>query len=101
MSTPQDASTTRQRNPRLEDETPNPASLSADPTKRVQRNKPVVKPPFADVSMNKFLVYLLLGVLTIVGFYIWRVRAPSEFRNALIACRRLQSGHRMPEATGS
>ncbi|KAJ9105976.1 hypothetical protein QFC19_003311 [Naganishia cerealis] len=50
-----------------------PASLSTDPHKKVPRSEPAIKPPFAKTSMNKFLTNLLLLVLAIAGFYIWRV----------------------------
>ncbi|KAK4689057.1 hypothetical protein P7C73_g1034, partial [Tremellales sp. Uapishka_1] len=76
MSTPE-ASTTRQRTTKVEPEdkekTYNPASLSANPNKKVDRNKPVVKPPFADVTMNKFLTYLVLSLLSVAAFYTWRM----------------------------
>ncbi|KAJ9119086.1 hypothetical protein QFC22_003577 [Naganishia vaughanmartiniae] len=50
-----------------------PASLSTDPKKKVPRSEPKIKPPFANVSMNKFLLNLMLVVLAVAGFYIWRV----------------------------
>ncbi|KAJ9103258.1 hypothetical protein QFC21_002681 [Naganishia friedmannii] len=50
-----------------------PASLSTDPNKKVPRSEPKIKPPFANVSMNKFLLNLMLVVLAVAGFYIWRV----------------------------
>ncbi|ORY34121.1 hypothetical protein BCR39DRAFT_518571 [Naematelia encephala] len=75
MSTPE-ASSTRQRTSRLDEEperkTSNPASLSNDPNKQVHRNKPVVKPPFADVTMGKFLTYLVLFLVAIAAFYTYR-----------------------------
>ncbi|EIW70766.1 hypothetical protein M231_02579 [Tremella mesenterica] len=51
----------------------NPASLSGNPGKKVPRNKPHVKPPFIDMSMNKFLTYLALTLLTLASFYVWRL----------------------------
>ncbi|WWC89433.1 uncharacterized protein L201_004357 [Kwoniella dendrophila CBS 6074] len=75
MSTPTpEASGVRQRTNKLEKETEteNPASLSSNPAKKVPRNKPHVKPPFIDMSMNKFLTYLVLSLFLVLGFYIWR-----------------------------
>ncbi|WVR07143.1 hypothetical protein IAU60_004184 [Kwoniella sp. DSM 27419] len=72
MSTPE-ASGTRQRTNKLEsEEAKNPASLSADSSKKVKRNKPNVKPPFIDMSMNKFLTYLVLTLFLVLSFYIYR-----------------------------
>ncbi|WVQ99306.1 hypothetical protein IAU59_006438 [Kwoniella sp. CBS 9459] len=72
MSAPE-ASGTRQRTNKLEkEESKNPASLSADPSKKVKRNQPQVKPPFIDMSMNKFLTYLVLSLFLVLAFYIWR-----------------------------
>ncbi|WWD17403.1 hypothetical protein CI109_101844 [Kwoniella shandongensis] len=74
-----EASGTRQRTNKLEkteadliDDDKNPASLSANPNKRVARNKPYVKPPFVDMSMNKFLTYLVASLFLILAFYMWR-----------------------------
>ncbi|KAI5451590.1 hypothetical protein NCC49_001575 [Naganishia albida] len=50
-----------------------PASLSTDPSKKVPRNEPKIKPPFANTSMNKFLTNLILVVFALAGFYVWRV----------------------------
>ncbi|GHJ88866.1 hypothetical protein NliqN6_5268 [Naganishia liquefaciens] len=50
-----------------------PASLSADPNKKVPRAEPRIKPPFANTSMNKFMTYLVFGVIAVSSFYIWRV----------------------------
>ncbi|KAK8864300.1 hypothetical protein IAR55_001546 [Kwoniella newhampshirensis] len=79
MSTPTpEASGTRQRTTKLEkteaevDDDKNPASLSANPNKKVARNKPYVKPPFVDMSMNKFLTYLVASLFLILAFYVWR-----------------------------
>ncbi|WWC94074.1 hypothetical protein V866_000912 [Kwoniella sp. B9012] len=75
MSTPTpEASGVRQRANKLEkeDETKNPASLSSNPAKKVPRNKPNVKPPFIDMSMNRFLTYLVLSLFVVLAFYIWR-----------------------------
>ncbi|WWC61741.1 uncharacterized protein I303_104326 [Kwoniella dejecticola CBS 10117] len=74
MSTPTpEASGVRQRaNKVQEEETKNPASLSSNPNKKVPRNKPNVKPPFIDMSMNKFLTYLVLSLGLVLAFYIWR-----------------------------
>ncbi|OCF36750.1 hypothetical protein I317_05722 [Kwoniella heveanensis CBS 569] len=72
MSAPE-ATGTRQRVNKLEkEETKNPASLSANPDKKVKRNQPHVKPPFIDMSMNKFLTYLVLSLFLVLAFYIWR-----------------------------
>ncbi|RSH87485.1 hypothetical protein EHS25_003395 [Saitozyma podzolica] len=75
MSTPEASGTRQRTRPAGDDEsskTSNPASLSANPDKKVPRNKPAVKPPLADVSMNRFLLYLVLTLLAIAGFYTWR-----------------------------
>ncbi|TYJ56986.1 hypothetical protein B9479_002265 [Cryptococcus floricola] len=74
MSAPE-ATGTRQRVSKLDaatEEHKNPSSLSANPSKKVERNKPNVKPPFIDVSMNKFLTYLVLSLLVVLSFYVWR-----------------------------
>lgn len=98
MSAP-DASSTRQRNPQLAEEHKNPASLSADPTKKVKRDKPAVKPPLADVSMNKFLTYLVLSLLAIAAFYLWRVRWKDKSGRVLMG-RRSPFGLQMQGVTG-
>ncbi|GFZ44058.1 hypothetical protein JCM24511_01779 [Saitozyma sp. JCM 24511] len=75
MSTPEASGTRQRTRPAGTEEsskTSNPASLSANPDKKVPRNKPAVKPPLADVSMNRFLLYLVLTLLAIAGFYTWR-----------------------------
>ncbi|WRT66261.1 uncharacterized protein IL334_003214 [Kwoniella shivajii] len=74
MSAPTpEATGVRQRANKMEaEESNNPASLSANPSKKVQRNKPQVKPPFIDMSMNRFLTYLVLSLFLILGFYVWR-----------------------------
>ncbi|WVQ72599.1 hypothetical protein IAR50_002157 [Cryptococcus sp. DSM 104548] len=74
MSAPE-ATGTRQRTTKLDpatEEHKNPSSLSANPNKKVARNKPNVKPPFIDLSMNKFLTYLVISLLVVLGFYVWR-----------------------------
>ncbi|KIR33760.1 hypothetical protein I352_03837 [Cryptococcus deuterogattii MMRL2647] len=74
MSAPE-AISTRQRTNKAETPTheqQNPASLSANPSKKVPRNKPHVKPPFVDMSMNKFLTYLVLSLFLLFAFYMWR-----------------------------
>ncbi|WOO77047.1 uncharacterized protein LOC62_01G000647 [Vanrija pseudolonga] len=50
----------------------NPASLSTDPRKKVDVNKPDVKPPLKDVPMGRFLTYLTFGLLALSAFYLWR-----------------------------
>ncbi|KAL7421717.1 hypothetical protein Q5752_003488 [Cryptotrichosporon argae] len=74
MSAPE-ASGTRQRTNQLSKDddvkVENPASLGGS-TKNVPRNKPQVKPPFADISVHRFLVYLILGLFALSGFYVWR-----------------------------
>ncbi|KAL1413538.1 hypothetical protein Q8F55_001312 [Vanrija albida] len=50
----------------------NPSSLSADPRKKVDVDKPDVKPPLKDVPMGRFLTYLTLGLLALSAFYLWR-----------------------------
>ncbi|WVN88221.1 uncharacterized protein L203_103422 [Cryptococcus depauperatus CBS 7841] len=95
MSAPE-AMETRQRNKKLEQvtgETKNPPSLSADPTKKVPRNKPYVKPPFIDMSMNRFLTYLVLSLMALLAFYIWRFTVWAHDAGGYWA---LMTGYRQP-----
>ncbi|EAL23534.1 hypothetical protein CNBA1810 [Cryptococcus deneoformans B-3501A] len=70
MSAPE-ATGTRQRTNKVETPT-NENQNPANPNKKVPRNKPHVKPPFVDMSMNKFLTYLVLSLFLLFAFYMWR-----------------------------
>lgn len=69
-----DASGTRQRTAKTsaDADVVNPASLSASREKKVPRNKPHVEPPFYNMSMNRFLTYMVLGLGVVAAFYMYR-----------------------------
>ncbi|WVQ80504.1 hypothetical protein IAT38_002609 [Cryptococcus sp. DSM 104549] len=97
MSAPE-ASGVRQRTNPVAEEEKNPASLSTNPSKKVPRNKPYVKPPFIDVSMNKFLTYLVLSLLAVLSFYIWRFTVWAHDAGGYWA---LMTGHHKPPAVAA
>ncbi|OWZ60194.1 hypothetical protein C356_00205 [Cryptococcus neoformans c45] len=97
MSAPE-ATSTRQRTNKAETPThehESPASLSTNPSKKVPRNKPHVKPPFVDMSMNKFLTYLVLWLLLLFAFYMWRFTVWAHQAGGYWA---LITGHQMSPA---
>ncbi|CAD6582588.1 MAG: hypothetical protein TREMPRED_003329 [Tremellales sp. Tagirdzhanova-0007] len=101
MSTPE-ASETRQRTNRVSGQdddafSENPASLGGH-SKQIPRNKPKVKPPLSDISMSRFLTYMVFGLLALSGFYVWRVTVWAAEAGGYWA---LVTGHHHPQTQGS